>query len=71
LTSSMWNGLVVVEGGVWRLYGVLMDEVGRRLRRSPFISVCEPRRRVNDSIVVGVERNGVSEFGPRVITNSS
>ena len=47
-----------------------MDEVGRR-RRNPFISVCELRRRVNDLLVVGVERNGVSEFGPRVITNSS
>jgi len=63
LTYSTWNGLVVVEGGVWRFCGVLVDEVGRRRTRNPFISVCEPRHRVSDSVVVEIERNGVSEFG--------
>jgi hypothetical protein len=54
---------MVVEGGFWRLCGVLVEEVGRQRRRNPFISVCEPQRRVSDSVVVEVERNGVSEFG--------
>jgi len=63
LTSSTRNGLVVLEGGVWRLYGVLVDEVGRRRMRNPFILVCEPQRWVSDSVMVEVERNGVSEFG--------